>query len=144
MHEPVSPVVTTFARDAAKSDVLVADGYGIRIFVKRGHLVVSDGIGRHRRERRYARATHGLRRMVVLGHTGYVTLEAQRWLADVGVAYVHLDADGRVLVTSSPLGVDHPALRRAQALAAGTTVGLAITRELLDAKLRGQATVAKS
>src|SRR5262249_15349513 len=118
------------------------DGYGIRLFVNRRHLVVQDGIGRHRRERRFARATHGLRRLVVLGHTGYVTLEAHRWMADVGIAYVHLDADGSVLTTSNSLGVDHPALRRAQALAAGSVPGLAITIELLDAKLRGQAAVA--
>jgi CRISPR-associated endonuclease Cas1 len=143
MHEPVSPVAQTFGRDASNSTVLVADGYGIRIFVNRRHLVVKDGIGRHRRERRYARATHGLRRLVVLGHTGYVTLETHRWLADVGIAYTHLDTDAGVLTTSGPLGVDHPALRRAQALAAGAEVGLVITKELLDAKLRGQATVAQ-
>jgi CRISPR-associated endonuclease Cas1 len=143
MQHAVSPVAETFTRDTSNSGVCVADGYGIRIFVNRRHLVVQDGIGRHRRERRYTRAAHGLRRLVVLGHTGYVTLEAHRWFADVGVAYVHLDADGMVLATSNSLGVDHPALRRAQALAAGADPGLAITIELLDAKLRGQAAVAQ-
>ena len=143
MQHAVSPVVETFARDTSDSSVCVADGYGIRIFVNRRHLIVQDGIGRHRRERRYARGTHGLRRLVVLGHTGYVTLDAHRWLADVGVAYIHVDADGFVIATSNSLGVDHPALRRAQALAAGADPGLAITIELLDAKLRGQAEVAQ-
>jgi CRISPR-associated endonuclease Cas1 len=143
MREPVSPVAETFGRDASKSAVLVADGYGIRILVKRGHLVVEDGIGRHRRERRFARATHGLRRIVVVGHMGYVSLEAQRWLADVGVAYLHLETDGRILNASGRRGLDHPALRRAQAIAAGGDAGLAITRKLLDGKLRGQARVAR-
>jgi CRISPR-associated endonuclease Cas1 len=144
MQQAVSPVAETFTRDTPASDICVADGYGIRIFVNGGHLVVHDGIGRRRRDRRYARATHGLPRLVVLGHTGYITFEAQRWMANVGIDYVHLETDGRILSTSERRVLNHPALRRAQALAFGTAVGLAITRELLDAKMRGQAKVAAS
>ncbi len=126
----------------SKSGVCVADGYGIRLRVERGRLVVSDGFGPQRREGRFARATSGLRRLVLLGHTGFVTLGAIRWLADVGVGWSHLDPDGRVLATSAGYGVDHPPLRRAQALAYGTPAGNAIARDLLERKLDGQLRVA--
>src|SRR5690349_3647234 len=90
-------------------------GYGVRVAVERGHLVVADGVAEHRRERRYARATCRLERLVVIGYTGTITLEALRWCADVGVAYLHLDAAGRLLATSVVTGNDDARLRRAQA-----------------------------
>lgn len=34
---------------------------------------------------RLARATSGLDRLVIIGHTGYITLEALRWIRDIGV-----------------------------------------------------------
>jgi CRISPR-associated endonuclease Cas1 len=144
MDQPVSRVAHTFSRDASAHDVCVADGYGIRIHVQHGHLIVTDGIGRQRRERRYPRAGHGLRRLIVVGHTGYVTLDAHRWIAETGLAYLHIDTDGRVLTTSGRLGIDQPALRRAQALAPGDGSGLAITQTLLESKLSGQARVARA
>ena len=92
-------------------------------------------VGTARRTRRFHRATHGLRRLVLLGHTGYITLEAIRWLTDTGIALIHIDQDGRVLATTGSLGSDQPALRRAQALAASRPVGLEITRSILHRKL---------
>ena len=49
--------------------------------------------GRHRRTERLNRATSGLKRLVVIGHTGFVTLEALRWIRDVGAAFVQIDRD---------------------------------------------------
>src|SRR5262249_16164660 len=72
-----------------------------------------------------------------------ITLEAIRWMVDTGIAYVHLEADGRLLASSSAMGVDYPALRRAQARAAGTELGRLITVCLLDQKLEGQARAAR-
>jgi hypothetical protein len=95
--------------------VLVLSGYGLRVAVERGLLAISDGIGRDRREGRLARATCGLKRLVVLGHSGTVSLEALRWLYDVGAAFVQIDADGEVLVAAAPPGLDDARLRRAQA-----------------------------
>jgi CRISPR-associated endonuclease Cas1 len=132
-----SPIAVT------RDGICVVDGYGIEIRVDRGHLVIADGVGRIQRSSRFARATCGLRRLVLLGHTGYVTLEALRWLDDVGVRLIHLDTDGRILATSSSLGLDDPRLRRAQALAYGTRVGNAIARSILDRKLGGQRRVAE-
>src|SRR6266508_2986699 len=103
-----------------REGVLVADGYGVRVFVRHRHLVVEDGFVGHRRSATFSRATSGIRRLVLLGSAGFVSLEALRWLADVGAAFVHLDQGGRILATSGTQGLDHPALRRAQALAASS------------------------
>src|SRR2546425_11800893 len=95
--------------------VLVLTGYGLDVRVWRGRLRVSDGIGRDRREAIVHRATGRLRRLAVLGHSGSVSLEAIRWLADVGAGYLQIDGDGRVLAAFGPQGTDRPAPRRAQA-----------------------------
>ena len=42
-------------------------GYGIRVQVERGHLVLEDGIGPDRRRARLPRIGHGLRRLVIIG-----------------------------------------------------------------------------
>lgn len=125
-----------------RGGVLVADGYGIRVHVSRGRLVVEDGVGPWSRRTELHRATGGLRRLVVLGEAGFVTLEAVRWLAGVGASLVHLDREGSVLACSGNLGADLPALRRAQALAAGSEAGLEVARYLVVQKLRAQAALA--
>jgi CRISPR-associated endonuclease Cas1 len=118
--------------------VLALSGYGLRLAVNRGHLVAADGICDGRRSGRLARATAGLKRVVLLGHTGFITLEALRWLRDVGVPFVQIDADGVVIAAWGPIGLDDSRLRRAQALAPGNGVGLKIARELVRLKLEGQ------
>jgi CRISPR-associated endonuclease Cas1 len=124
-----------------KVGILVLSGYGLRVAVERGHLVVNDGIGHQRRGGRLHRATAGLKRLVVLGHSGTISFEALRWLHDIGASFVQLDADGTVIVASGPSGLDDARLRRAQALAATNGVGIALARELLERKLAGQAEV---
>ena len=134
----------TFSRDPQNPAVCVVDGWGLRVRVTRGHLEIEDGVGRHRRQRRYARATHGLARLVIIGAAGMVSLEALRWCAGAGVGVVVLDpADASVLVTSGACAVDDGRIRRAQALAPGTETGMAIARYLVGVKLVGQADVAE-
>ncbi len=118
--------------------VLVLSGYGIHIGVEGGQLVFTDGVGRERRTGTLNRATCGLKRLVVIGHAGTVSLDALRWLHDIGAVFVQLDADGQVIVASGPSGLDDARLRRAQALAATNGVGPTIARDLLQAKLVGQ------
>src|ERR1039458_2792017 len=101
---------------APRGGLVVASGYGIKVYVNRGHLVVHDGICRTRTTQRFNRATSGLKRLVVVGEAGFITLEAACWLRDVGAAYVHLDRSGLLLTCSAPRSSNHPALRRAQAL----------------------------
>jgi len=119
--EHIAALAATFDQFPDRG-VCVVDGYGIKIRVDKRHLVVSDGVGNHRREARFHKATHKLDRLVILGHTGYITLEAIRWLTDAGIGIIHLDANGHRLGTSTDLGLNHPALRRAQALAASSPI----------------------
>jgi hypothetical protein len=86
-----------------KYGVLTLYGFGIQVRVDRGHLVIEDGIGPERRHFRLPRVGHGLRRLVVIGNDGLVTLAALRWLADQDVAFVMLERDGRVLITTGPV-----------------------------------------
>lgn len=115
------------------------DGYGIRIAIERGQLIVCDGVGRSRRELRVPKVGHGISRLVIVGHTGTVSLEALRWLNRVGIHFAHIDTDGKALTATAHEAVGNSRLRRAQALAADTATGLDIVCTLLDHKLAGQA-----
>lgn len=131
-----------FASSDLRSGICVADGYGLRVSVERKQLVVTDGIGRSRRVRRFSRSGKVLRRVVVLGNSGTISLDALRFLGDISVPLVHVDLEGRVLAVSCVEGTDNPALRRAQALTAGAGHGVEIARQLIDAKVRGQLALA--
>jgi CRISPR-associated endonuclease Cas1 len=124
-----------------KDGVVVLSGYGLHVGVVRSQLTLSDGVGRSRRSGSLAKATAVLKRLVVLGHSGTISFEALRWLADARAAFIQIDGDGNVVVASAPAGLDDPRLRRAQAMALWTGVGSALTRELLRQKLEGQAQV---
>ena len=118
--------------------VVTLFGYNSSASVDRGHLVLNDGIGMQRRQGRFPRVRHGLKRLVVIGSTGMVTFEALRWLADQGAAFVMLDRDGSVLTVSGPVGPSDARLRRAQSLAHQSDVAVRISRELISQKLQGQ------
>jgi CRISPR-associated endonuclease Cas1 len=120
-----------------RAGVCVATGYGIKIHVLRGQLRVEDGVGRDRRTRVYSRATHGISRLLVIGSDGYVTLDAIRWLHQLGISLVHLDRDGTLLASSAVASGD-ARLRRQQALATGNPLGVEVARSLMEAKLAGQ------
>jgi len=137
--QPTSSLAARPADITPPRGVLVLSGYGLDVRVWRGRLRVADGIGRVRRDALVHRATGRLRRLVVLGHTGSVSLEAVRWLADVGAGYLQLDADGRVLAAFGPQGTDRPGLRRAQACALDAPAGNDIARRLVAEKVAGQA-----
>jgi CRISPR-associated endonuclease Cas1 len=122
--------------------VLTLFGYGIKVRVDRGHLVLADSIGTDRREGRLPRVGHGLRRLAVIGSNGWVSLAALRWLADQDAAFVMLDRDGTVLATTGPVRSSDARLRRAQALAEQSGAALQISRELISKKLAGQEQVA--
>lgn len=122
---------------AGKRVRVVAHGYGLRIYVERRHLIVEDGFGRQRRIRRFHR-TDKLRRLVIIGQSGYVTLDALRFVHDTGAALVHLDTNGELIACSVAGGPDLAGLRRAQALAADGPAGLEIGRSVLAAKVEGQ------
>lgn len=121
--------------------ICVAEGHGLKIHVSHGHLAVHDGRGRDRRERRYNRATSKLKRLIVLGDSGYITLDALQWLRDTGAALIQIDRDAKLIAVSANPGTDRPALRRAQAAAATGPAGIEFSRWILTEKLHGQATI---
>ncbi len=124
--------------------VVTLFGYGIQVRVDRGHLLIEDGIGAVRRHARFPRMGHGLRRLVVIGSDGMVSLAALRWLAaDQGAAFVMLERDGKVLSVIGPVRPSDARLRRAQAMSGQSGVALRIARELIDKKLAGQEQVAR-
>jgi CRISPR-associated endonuclease Cas1 len=120
-----------------QGEIVIADGYGVTVRVERSQLQVVDGAGRNRRERRFGRATSRVARLLVLGGSGTLSLDAVRWLADVGASLVCVDRDGKLLLTSGPTRSESK-LRRAQALAPFNDTGLEIARTLIRAKLDGQ------
>lgn len=123
--------------------VVVLYGYGIRVRVGRGHLIVEDGIGSDRYQGRFPRVNHGLERLIVIGGDGEVSLAALRWLSDQNASFVMLERDGKVLATTGPVRPSEIRLRRAQALAHQSKSAFRISRELIDRKLAGQERVAR-
>ena len=141
--ETVSPVESIFSV-APPGPVCVADGQGLSVHVHRGHLVVADGIGRHRRERRYHKATHGLTRLVILGSTGTLSLDALRYCDRLDICVAVIDrGEDRPSFLTVPKGTDDARLRRAQATARDPGIDLVVSRMLLGAKLMGQAKVSR-
>jgi CRISPR-associated endonuclease Cas1 len=123
--------------------VVTLFGYGIQVRVDRGHLLVQDGIGPHRRFARLPRVGHGLKRLVVIGPDGMVSLAALRWLADQDASFAVLERNGKVLAVTGPVRPSDAKLRRAQALAHSSGVALRIARELISQKLTAQERVAR-
>jgi CRISPR-associated endonuclease Cas1 len=127
-----------------RNGVVTLFGYGIQARVDRGHLILEDGIGRDRRYARYPRVGHGLKRLVVIGSDGMVSLAALRWLSDQNAAFVMLDRAGKVMTTVGPSRTPEARTRRAQGLALQSGAGLGIARELISRKLSGQEHVARN
>ncbi len=142
----VSEILTANPRPSIipRHGVVTLFGYGIQVRVDRGHLILEDGIGADRRYARFPRIGHGLKRLVVIGADGMISLAALRWLADQNAAFVMLERDGSVLATTGPVRNSDVRLRRAQALAIQSGVGLSITRDLITQKLQGQEKVARN
>jgi CRISPR-associated endonuclease Cas1 len=127
-----------FTQIIPRQGVVTLFGYGITVRVDRGHLALQDGIGQHRRCARFPRVGHGLKRLVVVGSDGMVSLGALRWLADQDAAFVMLDRDGSVLATTGPVRPSDARLRRSQSLAQDSGAALKIAIELIRQKLTGQ------
>ena len=136
---PTEPLVLR----ASRHGVVIMFGYGIKISVGRGHLLLEDGIGADRHRWRFSRVGHGLKRLVVIGNDGFVSLAALRWLADQDASFVMLERDGSVLATTGPTRASDARLRRSQALGFHSGAALRITRELITQKLAGQQQVAR-
>lgn len=118
--------------------VVVLAGYGIRVSIDRGHLILEDGICDDRRAGRFPRVHHGLQRVIVIGADGFISLAALRWMADQNISFLMLERDGSVLLCTSPVAASDTRLRRAQACAQHSPSAVDIVRELIRMKLAGQ------
>jgi CRISPR-associated protein Cas1 len=96
-----------------------------------------------KREARFDKVA-GLKRLIIVGHSGSISVKALRWLRDANAAFVQLGHDGEMIAASVPPGSDDARLRRSQALAPFSPAGLKLMRDLLLTKLAGQAQVARS
>jgi CRISPR/Cas system-associated endonuclease Cas1 len=105
--------------------------------------LIEDGIGQDRSHFRLPLVGHGLKRLVVIGSDGFVTLAALEWLADQNASFVMLERNGKVLATTGPVSPSDARLRRAQALAHKSDLAMLISRELISRKLAGQERVAR-
>lgn len=123
--------------------VLTLCGYGIHVTMRSGHLEIEDGLGSDHRSYRLPRVGHRLKRLVIVGSDGCISLAALRWLANQEAAFVMLERNGRVLTVTGPVRPSDSRLRRAQALASQSETSLQISRELIDKKLAGQESVAR-
>src|SRR5438552_11408394 len=118
--------------------VLAISGYGLRVAVERSHLVVEDGVGADRRRHLFSRVDQELKRLVIIGHAGTISLDAIRWLHGVGVPLVHLDTNGTIFLVATPQGAAAPGQRRAQVRAVDSPLGVDIVRGLIASKIEGQ------
>ena len=130
-------------KSVPRQGVVSTFGYGIQVRVDRGHLIIEDGIGSERYYYRLPRVGHGLKRLVVVGLDGFVSLAAFRWLNAQKVSFSIIERDGSVMATSVPGRSADPRLKRAQAQAHESGAALRIARELIVQKLYGQERVAR-
>lgn len=126
------------------SPAVVADGYALQLTVQNGQLNIIDGVGTHRRHRTITRSNRIVKRIVVLGRSGTITLAALRWCTQVGISVSVIDPDGTLTAASSYPNPNDARLRRAQASALGTPTGRAIARQLIAAKITGHAEILES
>src|SRR5438093_453126 len=124
---------------------LTVSGYGVRFFVDRGRLVIEDGFAGEGTRRRniFSRGTCTLQRIVVLGRTGLITLDALQWLADLGIALLFVGVGGQLTSVFTPGGVEgsKTRLHRIQATARTSEVGVRVAQLLIGRKLLGQSRV---
>jgi CRISPR-associated protein Cas1 len=143
MQYDANPIAELFSRESRDPSVAVVDGYGVGLHVHHGYLVIDDGIGQHRRQRRYSRAERRLKRIVISGDTGTITLDAIRWCADMGITITQIDREARQLMAAGAPGADDARIRRAQAASLTSPLGLQIVRWLLTEKISGHADIAE-
>ncbi|MBB5155604.1 CRISPR-associated endonuclease Cas1 [Saccharopolyspora phatthalungensis] len=139
------PITETFTRESRDPSVVVVDGHGISITVKKGELVIKDGMCGRGRTRTIARKDRHVRRIVVIGQTGHISIDAMSWIHGLGVtpggkrrtdpiSLVVISPEGELMNASAQSMADTRVLR---AQACARSVGLKITKHLLAEKVQG-------
>ena len=139
-------------RTSADPRVIIVDGHGVALTVSRGHVVIRDGDGSTRRERKLSRidskTSDGIARIIVLATTGYISFEVMRWADNLGIAIFQVDRDGNTVFCSPGQITADGRLHKFQVLAQpgmpNEAIGFTMMREILTAKLSGQQEVLAS
>ena len=140
--EVLAGVEAGFADDPAAPGAALVLGAGAKVRVDHGHLLIEDGLGPYRRERRYNRATSGLQRLIIGARSGYLSLDALTWCEHAGISVLVVDDDGELRLGPATYRADDARLRRVQA-APPDALRSEIVVGLLGAKLGGQAQVCR-
>jgi CRISPR-associated endonuclease Cas1 len=119
----------------SRQGILVLAGFGVAVRVEHGHLCVRDG---ETEEEISIPRIAKLKRLIVIGHSGYISFDAVKWLHDTGASFAMLDYDSTILLHSIHAGVDLPVLRRKQAALTLDTGALAIAHYLCQQKVNQQ------
>lgn len=127
---------------SSRGAALTVYGYGVRFYVDRGRLIIEDGFANEGLRRRLvlSRGTCTLQRIVVVGRTGFVTLDGLQWLADLGIALLFVGVGGKLNSVFAPGGLEGSKVRlhRLQANARTSETGVRIAQLLIGRKLLGQ------
>jgi CRISPR-associated endonuclease Cas1 len=86
---------------------------------------------------------HGIRRLVVVGADGVISLAALSWLSKQDIGFGMFERNGKILATTGPVASSDARLRRAQSTAHHSGVGLQIARFLIEQKIMGQETLVR-
>src|SRR5579864_8868649 len=93
-----SPIV----EQIPKHGTVFMSGYGLRLQVQHGHLCAEWGVGRDHHKLRLSRVNRNLKRVIILGSSGFATFDAIRLIADIGASLIFLDGRGKLLFASTP------------------------------------------
>lgn len=150
MHTEQTEATTNTARnllhDARDPRIIICDGYDVKICIRSRQLHIEDGINTGRRIRRISRAD-GIKRVVVLTDSGFITLDAMRWCESEGITIAQYSSDGKLIMSSCPMDDSNPRMRLAQsvvAVAGMEYIRLDVIRSFIAAKLEGQANIASN
>ncbi len=131
----------TQRRRKAERQPLVLTGHGVRLRVHQGSLVVQNGFTHYPQEREELRFFPGDKklpsRIIALDSDGSITLDVMKWLSRQGVPLVMVDWRGEIVSVVGDGGAYDPALREAQLAAQRSGLGLQISIELIERKIRG-------
>src|SRR5437870_2729176 len=137
---PRTPAVSQLS----KHGVLCLWGFGVKVRLDKNHFCAEWGVGLKGYQVRLARVDgRKLKRVILLGSDGYISLEALRFISDVGATFSMIDKRGKALVVCSPVSPSDSKLRRAQSLALLNGSALRISREIISEKLAGQAALVR-
>ena len=126
-------------KSLAHSDVIVLNGFGCGISVQRSALVVKTGFTHATREKLQAqtlyRGMHGISRIVLLGTSGNITLDAIKWCKDQSITLCIIDNNGNLVQALACEENSNAALRRKQYTAHQETIAYHLINRKASAQL---------